>query len=239
MPIPVVLAVSAASKSRLQNEQEIALTFNGRTIATLKRPEFYQHAKAERCARIYGTTDRNHPAVRTVLDSGDWLVGGDVSEPLVDADLLDEHCLSSCQLSARLTQMHADVVVAFHLEHALLTNAEQHLNKAITSVKTLGFSKPVFMLMWCSDSRASGSVSMATCVDQCRQLCTEAYVVPVVLPCATLHAGIREVQWHARCALLAGAHIYMACAGDLKAHGSSILRASPGLASLNFLECAI
>lgn len=34
--------------------------------------------KEERCARIWGTTNRGHPVVNMIFEQGEWLVGGDL-----------------------------------------------------------------------------------------------------------------------------------------------------------------
>ena len=43
----------------------------------IRDPEFYEHRKEERCARQFGTTNKEHPYIKMINQSGDWLVGGE------------------------------------------------------------------------------------------------------------------------------------------------------------------
>lgn len=44
----------------------------------MKSVEFYEHRKEERVARQFGTTDVRHPTIKLIMDSGDYLLGGDL-----------------------------------------------------------------------------------------------------------------------------------------------------------------
>lgn len=57
---------------------EIALLYNSDIIAVLTEGEIYEHRKEERVARQFAITDPRHPAVKQILESGNWLLGGDV-----------------------------------------------------------------------------------------------------------------------------------------------------------------
>lgn len=52
--IPIVLPVSTSDKERLDNCSAITLRYQGRPVAILRKPEFYEHRKEERCARQFG-----------------------------------------------------------------------------------------------------------------------------------------------------------------------------------------
>ena len=62
--VPVVLALSTNDKQRLDGSAAVSLTFDGRHVATLRCPEFYQHRKEERCSRQFGTCNIGHPYVK-------------------------------------------------------------------------------------------------------------------------------------------------------------------------------
>lgn len=62
--IPIVLPVSTRDKERLQSVPALALQYEGRTVAILRTPEFYEHRKEERCARQFGTTHGDHPYIK-------------------------------------------------------------------------------------------------------------------------------------------------------------------------------
>lgn len=126
--VPIVLAVSGADKERLDGEAAVALRYEGRPVAILRTPEFFEHRKEERCARQFGTTNRAHPYIQMIMDAGDWLVGGEleVLERITWNDGLDEYRLTPTELKKRFHQMGADAVFAFQLRnpvhngHALL-----------------------------------------------------------------------------------------------------------------------
>lgn len=42
----------------------LALVYEGRRVAILRNPEFYEHRKEERCARQWGTTCKDHPYIK-------------------------------------------------------------------------------------------------------------------------------------------------------------------------------
>ena len=88
----------------------VALTHNGRLIAILDDIEIYAHRKEERCARIFGTVDNGHPSIDTIMQQGDYLVGGDLKvlirsfndDPDVASDGLNEYRLTPAQLRQRI-----------------------------------------------------------------------------------------------------------------------------------------
>ena len=62
--IPVVLALTTEDKDRLKDAPSIALYYEGRPVAIVRDPEFYEHRKEERCSRIFGTCNTGHPYVK-------------------------------------------------------------------------------------------------------------------------------------------------------------------------------
>lgn len=67
LSVPVVLPVSTADKERLDGVTAMALVYEGRRVAILRNPEFYEHRKEERCARQWGTTCKDHPYIKVRL----------------------------------------------------------------------------------------------------------------------------------------------------------------------------
>lgn len=131
--VPIVLPVSDADKERLEGVEAIALTRNGEHYAILRKPKFYPHRKEERICRQFGTAHPDHPTIRLIAESGDWLVGGDleVLQRIVWRDGLDEYRLTPNELRAKFHEMGADAVFAFQLRnpihngHALLMQVGQ------------------------------------------------------------------------------------------------------------------
>lgn len=69
LSVPVVLPVSTSDKERLDGVTALALVYEGRRVAILRNPEFYEHRKEERCARQWGTTCKDHPYIKV---GGHW-----------------------------------------------------------------------------------------------------------------------------------------------------------------------
>lgn len=81
MSVPIVLTATREDKERLDGCTAFALMYEGRRVAILRNPEFFEHRKEERCARQWGTTCKNHPYIKVlthltvtfVLKCGRWL----------------------------------------------------------------------------------------------------------------------------------------------------------------------
>lgn len=126
--VPIVLAVSTEDKDRLAGVKTLALRYKGQAVAILRDAEFYEHRKEERCARTFATTHPDHPYIKMIRASGDWLVGGDIEvlDRIRWNDGLDEYRLTPTELQRKFFDMGADAVFAFQLRnpvhngHALL-----------------------------------------------------------------------------------------------------------------------
>jgi 3'-phosphoadenosine 5'-phosphosulfate synthase len=64
--IPIVLPCTTEDKERLKSSSTIALCYHDKLVALLKNPEFYEHRKEERCARMFGTTNSEHPHIKVI-----------------------------------------------------------------------------------------------------------------------------------------------------------------------------
>lgn len=62
-----MLPISTEDKERLEGCEALALSYAGRRVAVLKSPEYFQHRKEERCARVWGTTCAKHPHIKVGL----------------------------------------------------------------------------------------------------------------------------------------------------------------------------
>ena len=170
--IPIVLPISTKDKDRLSNKSAFTLKYKGKSMAILRNPEFYEHRKEERCARQFGTTNPDHPYIKMINESGDWLVGGDIEalERVYWNDGLDKYRLTPVELKRRFKEMGADTVFAFQLRnpvhngHALLMTVRidfqfmfSHGHSLIFQLNMIfqdcksqlvdkGFKKPVLLL---------------------------------------------------------------------------------------------
>ena len=74
---------------------DLILRYRGVAKAVLRNVEFYEHRKVEMCAnaRQFVTIKLNHPYIKHVMASMDWLVGGELDVLAPDMGGKDKECL--------------------------------------------------------------------------------------------------------------------------------------------------
>lgn len=146
--IPIVLPLSGHDKDRLNDVSAIALHFKNECYAILRKPEFYWHRKEERAARQFGTTNKDHPYVKMIYESGDWLVGGEleVLKRVRWNDGLDDYRLTPKELKTRFKQMGADAVFAFQLRNPIHNGHALLMTDTRRQLQDRGYKKPVLLL---------------------------------------------------------------------------------------------
>uniref|UniRef100_A0A8C4EKU9 3'-phosphoadenosine 5'-phosphosulfate synthase 1 n=1 Tax=Dicentrarchus labrax TaxID=13489 RepID=A0A8C4EKU9_DICLA len=255
LSVPVVLPVSTADKDRLDGVTAIALVYEGRRVAILRNPEFYEHRKEERCARQWGTTCKDHPYIKMVMESGDWLVGGDlqVLDRICWNDGLDQYRLTPTELKQKFKEMNADAVFAFQLRnpvhngHALLM---QDTHKRLIE---RGYRRPVLLLHPLGGWTKDDDVPLPWRMKQHAAVLEEGVLNPdstivAIFPSPMMYAGPTEVQWHCRARMVAGANFYIVgrdpagmphpdTGKDLyePTHGAKVLTMAPGLITLEIV----
>ncbi|XP_071373376.1 bifunctional 3'-phosphoadenosine 5'-phosphosulfate synthase 1 isoform X2 [Centroberyx affinis] len=255
LSVPVVLPVSSADKERLDGMTAVALVFEGRRVAILRNPEFYEHRKEERCARQWGTTCKDHPYIKMVMESGDWLVGGDlqVLDKICWNDGLDQYRLTPTELKQKFKEMNADAVFAFQLRnpvhngHALLM---QDTHKRLIE---RGYRRPVLLLHPLGGWTKDDDVPLTWRMRQHAAVLEEGVLNPestivAIFPSPMMYAGPTEVQWHCRARMVAGANFYIVgrdpagmphpdTGKDLyePTHGAKVLTMAPGLITLEIV----
>uniref|UniRef100_A0A8C9X9K3 3'-phosphoadenosine 5'-phosphosulfate synthase 1 n=1 Tax=Sander lucioperca TaxID=283035 RepID=A0A8C9X9K3_SANLU len=255
LSVPVVLPVSTADKERLDGVTAMALVYEGRRVAILRNPEFYEHRKEERCARQWGTTCKDHPYIKMVMESGDWLVGGDlqVLDRIYWNDELDQYRLTPTELKQKFKEMNADAVFAFQLRnpvhngHALLM---QDTHKRLIE---RGYRRPVLLLHPLGGWTKDDDVPLPWRMKQHAAVLEEGVLNPdstivAIFPSPMMYAGPTEVQWHCRARMVAGANFYIVgrdpagmphpdTGKDLyePTHGAKVLTMAPGLITLEIV----
>lgn len=103
----VVLVNGDGGDHQLKNRKSITLTYNSQPVAILDDYEIFVHRKEERAAAVFKTTNPGHPSVRMIMDSGDWLIGGDlkVFRKITWGDGLDDYRLKPSEIRSRLKAM--------------------------------------------------------------------------------------------------------------------------------------
>lgn len=257
--VPIVLSSSEIDKKRLEDESAFTLVYEDKPVAILRNPEFYYHRKEERCSRQFGTSNPDHPYIRLILDSGEYLVGGDleVLERIKWNDGLDQYRLTPKEIRQRINEMEADAVFAFQLRNPIHNGHALLMKDCRRQLLERGYKKPVLLLHplggWTKDDDVPLPVRMAQ-----HQAVLDAGVLDrdrtilAIFPSPMMYAGPTEVQWHAKSRMIAGSTHYivgrdpagmphpdksMYPDGNLydDSHGSRVLKMAPGLDNINIL----
>jgi ATP sulfurylase len=88
--MPIVLPIDEQQKEIIQRSKsnKIKLMYGCNLIAVLTDPEIFAHRKEERIHRQFGHSDPAHPGIQLILQSGDWLLGGDLHVSKRDGKLV-------------------------------------------------------------------------------------------------------------------------------------------------------
>ncbi|XP_041426112.1 bifunctional 3'-phosphoadenosine 5'-phosphosulfate synthase 2 isoform X2 [Xenopus laevis] len=255
MSIPIVLPVSTEDKERLADAESIALKYQGKNVAILRNPEFFEHRKEERCARVWGTTCAKHPHIKMILESGDWLVGGEleVLERIRWGDGLDQYRLTPLELKQRAKDMNADVVFCFQLRNPVHNGHALLMQDTRRRLLARGYKCPVLLLHPLGGWTKDDDVPLDWRMKQHDAVLEEGVLDPkttivAIFPSPMLYAGPTEVQWHCRARMIAGSNFYIVGrdpAGmphpetkqDLYevTHGGKVLAMAPGLTSVEII----
>ncbi|XP_039543975.1 bifunctional 3'-phosphoadenosine 5'-phosphosulfate synthase 2b [Pimephales promelas] len=255
LSVPIVLPVSKEDKERLDGYTAFALEFKGQKVAIMRNPEFYEHRKEERCARQWGTTCPQHPYIKMVMESGDWLAGGDleVFERLRWNDGLDQYRLTPRELRQKFKEMRADAIFAFQLRNPVHNGHALLMQDTKRRLLDRGYKKPVLLLHPLGGWTKEDDVPLDWRMRQHAAVLEEGVLDPentivAIFPSPMMYAGPTEVQWHCRARMIAGANFYIVGrdpAGmphpetkkDLyePTHGGKVLTMAPGLTSLEII----
>lgn len=255
LSIPIVLPVSTEDKEKLSDNKAFALKYEGKIVAIVRNPEFFVHRKEERCARVWGTTCAQHPHVKMVLESGDWLAGGDleVLERIRWADGLDQYRLTPLELKQKFKEMNADAVFAFQLRNPVHNGHALLMQDTRRHLLARGYKCPVLLLHPLGGWTKDDDVPLDWRMKQHAAVLEEGILDPkstivAIFPSPMLYAGPTEVQWHCRSRMIAGSNFYIVGrdpAGmphpetkvDLyePTHGGKVLSMAPGLTSVEII----
>jgi 3'-phosphoadenosine 5'-phosphosulfate synthase len=203
--VPIVLSATEEDKKRLDGCSAISLTYEGKIVAILRKPEFYFQRKEERCSRQFGTANPNHPYIKMIMESGQYLVGGDIEclERIKWNDGLDQYRLTPNELKAKYAELDADAVFAFQLRNPIHNGHALLMSDCRRQLLEKGYKNPVLLLHplggWTKDDDVPLPVRMAQhqAVLDSGVLIRE-HTVLAIFPSPMMYAGPTEVQWHAK-----------------------------------------
>lgn len=254
--VPIVCPVTMEEKEALIGAVAVTLVFEGKHLAILRNPEFYEARKEERCARQWGTTDARHPYISQVMAAGDWLVGGDIEalQRIKWGDGLDEYRLTPRELQAEFARRNADAVYAFQLRNPVHNGHALLMQDTRERLVKEGYRNPVLLLHPLGGWTKEDDVPLQTRMKQHECVLNEG-VLPVdstvvaIFPSPMMYAGPTEVQWHAKARMNCGADYYIVGrdpagmkhpANDDENlyhadHGREVLQMAPGLEALKII----
>lgn len=213
--VAIVLPIDANQKEKLEQTRCVKLFYNDRLIGVLDNIEIYEHRKEERVARQFGTLDRRHPTVKMIMDSGDWLVGGDLSvfERIVYNDGLDKYRLTPMELRREFERVDCDSVFAFQLRNPI-HNGHALLMKETRERLLKKYNNPVLLLHPLGGWTKDDDVPLEIRIRQHEEVLAEGILDPkwtvlAIFPPPMLYGGPTEVQWHARARRAAGVNSYI------------------------------
>lgn len=257
--VPIVLSLSETDKNRLIDVSAFTLTYQRKPVAILRNPEYYYQRKEERCSRQFGTCNPDHPYIKMVLESGEYLVGGDIEaiERIKWNDGLDDYRLTPNEIRKKIKEMKADAVFAFQLRNPIHNGHALLMKDCKRQLLERGYKNPVLLLHplggWTKDDDVPLDVRMKQ-----HQAVLDAGILDrnstilAIFPSPMMYAGPTEVQWHAKSRMNAGANFYivgrdpagmghpdknMYPDGNLydDTHGGRVLEMAPGLDNIVIL----
>lgn len=259
LSVPIVLSLTENDKKRLEDVSAFTLTYEGKSVGILRNPEFYFQRKEERCSRQFGTCNPAHPYVKLILDSGEYLAGGDLEclQRITWNDGLDQYRLTPNEIRKKINEMKADAVFAFQLRNPIHNGHALLMKDCQRQLLQRGYKKPVLLLHPLGGWTKDDDVPLPTRMAQ-HQAVMDAGILDrentilAIFPSPMMYAGPTEVQWHAKSRMVAGSTFYivgrdpagmphpdksMYPDGNLydDTHGSRVLKMAPGLDNIEIL----
>lgn len=254
--VPIVLPVSTEDKERMGTQATaIALKYEDKVVAILRNPEFFEHRKEERACRQFGILHPDHPYIKMINESGDWLVGGelDVFEKILWNDGLDQYRLTPSELREKFRELGADAVFAFQLRNPIHNGHALLMQDTRRRLLERGYKNPVLLLHPLGGWTKDDDVPLPVRIEQHQAVLEERVLDPdstvmAIFPSPMMYAGPTEVQWHCKTRMIAGANFYIvgrdpagmphpSTKQDIyePTHGKKVLTMAPGLNQLEIV----
>ncbi|XP_063725789.1 bifunctional 3'-phosphoadenosine 5'-phosphosulfate synthase-like isoform X3 [Symsagittifera roscoffensis] len=253
--VPIVLPVSNEDKDRLSEAEALALRHKGEVVAIMRKVEFFEHRKEERVSRQFGLSHPDHPYIKMINESGEWLCGGDlqVLKRITWNDGLDQYRLTPNELRERFRELGADAVFAFQLRNPIHNGHALLMQDTRRRLLERGYKNPTLLLHPLGGWTKDDDVPLPVRMEQHKAVLSEGVLDPqstvmAIFPSPMMYAGPTEVQWHCKTRMIAGANFYIVGrdpAGmahpvtkqDIyeATHGKKVLSMAPGLNSLEIV----
>jgi 3'-phosphoadenosine 5'-phosphosulfate synthase len=239
--VPIVLPIDAKTKAAVEAAGKCVLVSpTGEKIAMMTGVEVFAHRKEEMIARMFGTTDYEHPYIKeNILPAGDFLLGGEIKmlvPKVLYNDGLDEFRLSPKEIRAEFKKRGADAVVAFQTRNPTHAAHNWLMNDARRQLLDKGFKNPQVFLTPLGGWTKSDDVPLDVRIKQHAQIMEAgaegggldpATTIMAIWPSPMVYAGPTEVQWHAKSRRNAGCSYFITGRDPAGLKGSDNWQASP------------
>jgi 3'-phosphoadenosine 5'-phosphosulfate synthase len=240
MSVPITLPITAEIKDAIKGKDAVTLVSpDGSDVAILRNPEVYVHRKEELIARMFGSTDYEHPWVaENILPAGDFLLGGEIEllKRVTYNDGLDQFRLTPSEIRAEFAKRGADTVVAFQTRNPTHAAHNWLMNDARRQLLERGYKKPIVFLTPLGGWTKSDDVPLDVRIKQHHQILLAGKdgggldpetTVMGIWPSPMVYAGPTEVQWHCKSRRNTGARFFITGRDPAGLKGSENWQASP------------
>jgi sulfate adenylyltransferase len=194
--IPITLRVSQEESKRLKEGKSVVLkSSRGALLAILEVREIFSGNKETEAAKVYKTTDRSHPSVDFLFQSGDVLLGGPLQVlELPNQDEFPKNRLTPEQTRKIFSERGWQRVVGFQTRNPI-HRAHEYIQKCAMEIVDGLFLHP--LVGKTKDDDVPAEVRMKSYEVIVEKYYRKERVVLGVLPAPMRYGGPREAILHA------------------------------------------
>lgn len=192
--IPITLPVESNVAFGLQCGEKLCLCYEGKTVAIMQVEDCYEVDKAQEAIHVYGTTDRDHPGVKRLLNNPDMYVGGPITLLERQPVLFPNYTRTPAETRQLFRKRGWNRIVGFQTRNPIHRAHEYIQKTALETVDGL-FIQPLI------GKTKSGDIPATVRIKSYEALLANYYpanrVILGVYPAAMRYAGPREAILHA------------------------------------------
>lgn len=194
-PIPITLQVKKEEYEAVKNEKRITLKNElGKAVAILNLKEIYKPDLKKEAKVVYKTTDINHPAVKYLLEAGEYCLAGDIKVLEHTYDEFSDFNLGCKKTREIFKQNGWKKVVAFQTRNPVHRAHEYLLKVALETVDGL--------MLHPTMGETKGDDIPANVRMECYQVILEKYfpknrTLLCIMPASMRYGGPKEAILHA------------------------------------------
>ena len=151
--VPITQPCTKEQADTLKAEKKIALkcpgVCDGKVLAVIEDPVFFENRKEEICSRVFGTFSGKHCKSERILAQPDFCVSGSRMRfitPVQFGDGLDHYRLTPQQIQEQIRAKNADAVYAFQVRNPLHNGHVLLLKDTREQLLKLGYKNPILLL---------------------------------------------------------------------------------------------